>query len=202
MMFWVDLSTAKLIDGNFSTATPAGTAAQHSSISQSQMSLYLPTAKIGGGNYLYVFSLYLGNYKGSTNYYGLSAAPSLAANTGGCGSCLDTSPGLTVIQAANIDQKMDDGLPQSGKLLARYLNPTLTGPSGGGAWAAGGGNLGAYTGNSFPTTAATVGSSTTCYDNSTSRDGQTAANGNPQHYSTEMSGGTGINCALSFEFQQ
>jgi len=69
------------------------------------------------------------------------------------------------------------------------------------AWAAGGGVIGAYTGNNLPTTSATPGSSTTCYDNSAAASGTPGVNGVPQHYSLEMSNGSNVNCALSFQFQ-
>jgi len=103
---------------------------------------------------------------------------------------------------SSIDKKIDDGLPETGKVTATYLNPNLVGGSYRPAWASGGGVEGAHTWQ-FPSvfTNATVGSSITCYDNSTSPDGQTAANGNVQHYSVEMNGGTGMNCALSFQFE-
>lgn len=116
-------------------------------------------------------------------------------------------------EAFSIDSKLDDGLPQSGKVTATYLNSALNhgcDPD----WASGGNVEGAFGAGAVlnsieganywtfpPATAATLGSAITCYDNSTSPDGQTATAGIPQHYSLEISGGAAINCALSFQFQ-
>jgi len=50
-MFWRDLSTANLIDGNFATAGPA-TQLYPSGISGTILGLYLPTARLGQGNYV------------------------------------------------------------------------------------------------------------------------------------------------------
>ena len=53
-MFWVDLSTAGFIDGHFNTATiNTGLAAD---IGVASVPLYLPTAKLSGGNFVYVWS--------------------------------------------------------------------------------------------------------------------------------------------------
>ena len=84
-------------------------------------------------------------------------------------------------QAYNIDQKMDDGLPQTGKVTATYANFNN------GWWAAGGGVQGAAD------TSATSPSATTCFDN-----GSVAGT---QQYSMSQNKGTGVNCALSFKFQ-
>jgi hypothetical protein len=51
-MFWVDLSTAKMIDGSFSTASPTTLAG--SDVTGTNIGLYLPQAKIGHSNYVYV----------------------------------------------------------------------------------------------------------------------------------------------------
>jgi prepilin-type N-terminal cleavage/methylation domain-containing protein len=186
-MFWVDLSSAaagSLIDGGFNTASPnvmAGT------ISGTNLNSYFPPAKLGRGNYVYVYS---GGWQmdsqgtpgDSLNYYGLSAVSSITS------AQIISSTALTVAQAYNIDKKVDDGFPQSGNVMAMYLT------SNGLVWAAGGGATGAAGGNSGPTTTATSGSTTTCYDNG----GTTGA---PMNYSLEISNGAYTNCALSFRFQ-
>jgi len=181
--FWVDLSTAKLIDGSFSMASPASD--YEFTITGTQINSYLPQAKIGNGNYVYVWS---GGWSEATtdtdpgdshNYFGLSAVTSNAE----CHVISNTS--LTVAQAYAIDKKMDDGLPQSGNVTAMYPSTLV--------WAAGGGNSGAEAGNGGPTTAATQGSATTCYDNNNTI-GQ-------QKYSVQQNNGANANCALSFRFQ-
>jgi hypothetical protein len=102
----------------------------------------------------------------------------------------DSSPFLTVQQAYAIDAKVDDGLPQSGRVLATYLDyGSFNGDSPGYGWAGSGGVSG-----TTPYTTATPGSPATCFDN-----GNTA--GAKQQYSVEISNGSNVNCALSFQFQ-
>jgi prepilin-type N-terminal cleavage/methylation domain-containing protein len=182
LMFWVDLGAAHLIDGNFSIA--ASTSYSYGNITQSSSpgpaSLF-PSGKLGT-NSIYVYSY------GGTNYYGLSII-----NLVGTVQTW-TNPGLSVQQAYAVDSKIDDGLPQSGNVTAEYLSPAYS--SSKIAWASGGGLPGNNGGGNppSPTTNATPGSVTTCYDN-----GNTA--GNPQRYSVEISNGSNVNCALSFRFQ-
>jgi prepilin-type N-terminal cleavage/methylation domain-containing protein len=114
--FWVDLSQAGLINGNFNTASETSGPA---TISGSSLNLYFPAAAIGQGNYVSVFNTGYWNgvwNTGGTNYY------SLGAITSANGSGLYASPGLTVAQASAIDSKMDDGLPLAGNVIARYHN--------------------------------------------------------------------------------
>ena len=145
-------------------------------------------AKLGQENYFYLYST--GPSGGSgINYFGMSVLTAV-------NDLVTSTPGLTVNQANQIDKKIDDGLPQSGNVIAIYLD--------GGAgfsyplWAAGGGsasspNIG-YNWNGNPSNSATSGSSTTCYDNGN-------VNGATQQYSMTQNGGAGVNCALSFQFQ-
>ncbi len=195
-MFWVDLSTAHMIEGTFNTAsTHVVNTATITPTSSPSLSAFIPAAKIGNSNYIYV---YCGGYylsAGGTrtadnrNYFGLSAVAS--AGAAGVPGRLVSSPGLTVQQAYAIDSKSDDGLPQSGRMMAFYLTGTSV------LWAAGGGGQGAYNGTGGglnPTTAAVPGSATTCYDNG-------STSGQPQQYSVEISGGANVNCALSFKMQ-
>ena len=195
-LFWEDLSNAGLIDGNFNTATainpfPAGATGPN-------VALYFPQAKIGQNNYIYVWA---GGYLASCcllsdidnkNYFGLS----VVNNAEICVACISTATavGITVSQAYNIDLKIDDGMPQTGRVTALYLSgnagPRWAGPTG--VW-----------GGHDPTTGgpvvsgdgvSTAPSATTCYDNSS------VAGANEQ-YSLSQNGGTGLNCALSFRFQ-
>lgn len=130
----------------------------------------------------------MGSTSNSQNYFGLSIVNSIYSGTP------DGTMGLTVQEAYAIDIKIDDGLPQSGRITATYLD-RYSGATDMSTWA----GVAAMYGNPFST--ATTGSSTTCFDNSTDSAGQVAANGNLQHYSLEMSQGAGVNCALSFKFQ-
>ena len=181
LFFWEDLVSAHLIEGGFGTATDGGTPNVTAS-SSPNLDAYLPAAKLGNGNYFYVYST--GNNQGSglggsgINYFGLSV-PSVI-NGGGN---LTSAPGLSVQQAYSIDKKIDDGLPQSGRVQANYVTGA-TPPY----WAAGGGANGASPG------AAATPSTTTCYDN-----GGNAAS--TMAYSVQQNNGSGVNCALSFQFQ-
>jgi prepilin-type N-terminal cleavage/methylation domain-containing protein len=178
-LFWEDLSKAHLIDATFSTGTPdtppGGTQ------SGSKIALYIPPAKLGRGNYIYAFGG--GLYNGSTtiangiNYFGLSGVSYIS----GTNSAYNTA--LTVSEAYAIDSKIDDGLPQLGRVKAQYLDVGQYVWD----WAAGGGTSGV--GN----TLATLPSATSCYDN-----GGVAGT---QKYSVATNNGAGLNCALSIQMQ-
>ena len=183
-VFWRDLTASNLIEGNFNTATSTA----YSITATSTISNYLPAAKIGRGNYIYVYSGGYTIHDGS-NYFGLSAVTQLS----GWGT--SSAPALTVREAYSIDTKIDDGFPQLGRVRADYINNLSNGyfeP----IWAAGNGQIGTGSGHTSasPSTSTTQGTSTTCFDN-----GSTA--GATQQYSMEISNGTNINCALSIRMQ-
>ena len=206
-MFWTDLSVAKMVDGGFSQNNML---APTLPVTAAQVSLYFPAAKIGNGNYIYVWS---GGWQGfqalsdRVNYFSLSAVVGGPAPMNGQ---LTSNTTLTVQQAYAIDSKIDDGLPQSGRVMA------LT-PSAQAFWACGGANspvFGQANSGDFDKTAGSnflgpiksttvtpnyshttggVAFNDTCYNN-----GDTLA---PEHYSMEYNNGAGPNCALSFKFQ-
>jgi hypothetical protein len=168
-MFWVDLSYAGLIDAGLNTASST---VPVSSIIGNVVNSYLPKAKIGQGNYICVQGFTaISPYNGS-NAFAIGAVTEL--DYGNSNSIVKSSA-LTVLQAYNIDKKVDDGLPQSGKVFAGF---TVWGST----W------IGASD------TSATNGSSTTCYDNNNTA-------GAVQKYSTGQNNGNGMNCVLSFLFQ-
>jgi len=149
------------------------------------VSTLIPQAKIGRGNFIYVFS---GGYSGNnaTKYFGLSAV------NGIINCCIqDSTPALTVAEAYNMDSKIDDGLPQSGRVVAIYN--TRYGAAGTylwNAWADGGGDGGVAPGTAKSPT------SLTCYDNG----GNASA---PMKYTVAppTTNSANLNCALSFRFQ-
>jgi hypothetical protein len=152
-MFWEDLSAAGLIDGTFNTAAPNHWPTSVSptvvtATTTPAIGAYLPTATIGRGNYIYVWSGGSGN--NGLNYFGLSLVNTIYPGTP------NGPPGLTISEANSIDKKMDDGLPQSGSVTAIYLNGTNSDNNP--QWANGPDFTGPYT-------AATPGSVTTCFDN-------------------------------------
>jgi prepilin-type N-terminal cleavage/methylation domain-containing protein len=197
-IFWEDLSQAGLIDGYFNTGIATSPPA---SVTTPQVASYFPRAKIGRGNYVYVYSGgWIGWFGGwgftdGLNYFALSGIQQSKAGTFGIASGLAS---LKVIEASNIDGKMDDGFPQSGKVMAAY--PALMA-----YWAKGGtidpNNGSAFQGDSDPSNhgpvlagdgVSTASSATTCYDNG-------GVAGATEQYSL-VSGGSGLNCALSFQF--
>lgn len=172
-VFWRDLSFIKMISGSFITASFNPLPGTTTPTSSPSFDYLFPRARIGNGNYIYAWS---GGLSGNNNSFGLSA---LTSET--WGNSIRSGVGLTVQQAYIIDQKIDDALPQAGKVTATYANFNS------GWWAAGGGVAGTAD------TSATTASTTTCYDN-----------GNVvgiQKYSLGINGGNGVNCALSFKFQ-
>jgi prepilin-type N-terminal cleavage/methylation domain-containing protein len=117
LSFWVDLSVGNpatpmninLIDGSFSTYLLPTTAAP--AITAANISSYMPQAKLGRGNYVYVYS------NGGINYYGI-AALTTTATTG----VVVATPTMSVQQAYNMDKKMDDGFPSTGNVTATAAN--------------------------------------------------------------------------------
>jgi len=189
LYFWTDLSTANLLNGylNSLVTTSGGTCPAGDAIS-----MCLPAASIGNGNYVYVYSggLNSGFNGDGNNYYGLSAVTSLVVS----GEYMSSTADMTVKQAYDIDQKIDDGLPQSGNVTALYINICACASSS--QWA----GSSVATGTP-PFTTATSGSSTTCFDNSVTANGAPGVSGAAQHYSVEIANGSNVNCALSFRFQ-
>lgn len=119
LFFWADLSTAKLIQGGFTTVIDA-----NQQPNASNPDLYIPKAIIPEA-YLFVFSVcqwggscYTAGIPGST-YMALS---SVVTNMGGVSFPGVGTGGITVAQAYAIDKKIDDGLPQSGNATAFYPN--------------------------------------------------------------------------------
>ena len=191
-LFWQDLLNAGLITDSLMSITNQGGSAIPCQLSGAFCAV---PAKIGQGNGMYAYSGGVqsgGNTwtSNNTNYWGLSVPVAYLG-----GGWVSSNPGLTVSQAYAIDTKIDDGYPQSGNVTAAYLN--VANPNGYGSdygtpvWVNPGGGAVVYYG---PTTAATQGTSTTCYDNGNTLNAT-------QQYSMSQSNGTGINCALSFKFQ-
>ena len=193
-MFWVDLGTAKLVDGGFNSATPTQ---QTPDTSLSGMSAYFPAAKIGRQNSVYVWS---GGWNAGLlqkgdgdNYFGIEIIDQIY-NT----CCTIAAPALTVHEAYSIDQKIDDGLPQSGNVLALYVG------YGSAYWAINSGltfistppytsgGAGTFINASPPYSTPTPWTSANCFDN-----GGTVG---VQTYSLARNSDS-MNCALSFRFQ-
>jgi prepilin-type N-terminal cleavage/methylation domain-containing protein len=108
-LFWQDLSAAGLIDATIpnSGAAPMGCSGCPA-IPIANLGEYFPPAKIADTTYLYVYE-----YQGS-NWSGISRLNAVQA----CGNLDNPAGFIPVIQAYNIDKKIDDGLPESGNVQA------------------------------------------------------------------------------------
>ncbi|MFZ4541484.1 MAG: type II secretion system protein [Rickettsiales bacterium] len=180
-LFWSDLSRAQLIDGSFTTASASISPA--TDVTGSGLNAYFPQAKIGSGHYVYVWSG--GKGVGNTgannniNYFGVSVVNGIYTC---CFSYASTSLGMPVIQARNIDEKMDDAMPLIGKVTAQYATYSVA-P----LWT----NIDRM---DDPLTLPVAGGTSTCIDNNN-------VGGGAMIYSVRFNSGSGKNCALSFQFK-
>jgi prepilin-type N-terminal cleavage/methylation domain-containing protein len=121
--FWVDLTSANgqnlnLIDSSFNLGSTNTSCAcyvglyDNSTGPAHNISNYFPAAKLGQGNYVYVWS------QSGFNYYGLSVITDMVG--GGQGG-IDSVAGMSVSVAYNIDKKIDDGQAQTGRVQAMYI---------------------------------------------------------------------------------
>lgn len=185
MAFWADLKKTGFIENKIEEIPNWGYLPTESPL------LTHPEAKIGNGNYLSlvrggVFST-PGTSQGTDgkNYITINDRGFLAWN-------YPVNPMVSPYQAFSIDQKMDDGLPQTGNVIAaRWRKDVQPACCITFSWA--GTNVLDGT-NPRPSTAATASSSSTCYDNNNTA-------GAVQKYSMSQNGGNGINCGLSFKLQ-
>jgi prepilin-type N-terminal cleavage/methylation domain-containing protein len=111
--FWRHLSDANLVDGQFGTT---GNAALRTATCQitgivTNISQSIPAAKIGRGIFVTIIS------GRGTNYYALYAINKID----GSGFYFMNSTGLSPIEGQNIDSKIDDGQPETGRVLALGL---------------------------------------------------------------------------------
>jgi len=181
-VFWMDLSQANLIDGSFNSALTSSTIA--TSVTGGAVSTYLPPAKLGGGAYVYVWS---GGINGgdSQNYFGIAGindANGVPINYQFGGAHRFVVSAITVLQAYNIDNKIDDGSPLSGRVQVMEWAYNGVAYAEGGA----GGN------QASPTNAVWPGA-TDCWDNGGVANAAT-------HYSLVAASAANANCALSFKF--
>lgn len=182
VVFWVDLSTAGMIDEFFNTASQTSTPAP---VSSTQLSSYFPKAKVGDDNYILAYG---GGYESSgawqvdgKNYYNITGLTSITT-TG-----VDPVEKLSVSDAYSIDIKIDDGDPQYGTVVAKGLKDSGDGI----CWANGNcGTAGATYTN------ARAASDTSCFDNDNTPNGQ----GKRQHYSVDWKNGNMKTCWLSVAF--
>ncbi len=182
LLFWIDLATAKLIqEGPFPTSFASSYIIGTNFGDQNHPETFVSSAKITH-NWILTYS------EKGINYFSLSGGDYITGTTGVINSSTGNyNPGLTVMQAYNIDSKIDDGMPGSGTVFAAYQSKTGNVF----VWADG---VGAGISSATLPTTAKAGSSTTCADNGN-------AAGVIRQYSVGQNSGLGVNCALSFKFQ-
>jgi hypothetical protein len=122
VLFWNDLTYANghninLIDGSFNPSGILGPAGDPgTTLTGTSINLWFPIAKIGNGNFIHVWS------QNGINYFGLSQISSMIY------SSATATVGITVSQAYTIDNKIDDGLPQSGNVQAVDSSASVSHP--------------------------------------------------------------------------
>ena len=179
-LFWSDLGTALLVEGNFNNYT-----SEPVYCNAAYPERCFPAAKIGRNNFISawaVASFFAAPAAlipgGAKNYFTISRNGTVATSAPYTGA----AAGLSVFEAFTIDQKIDDALPQSGKIAAFFLQ---SGPR----WADRNDDLVVA---GLPFTTATALTDTSCFDNG-------GINGANQRYSTAGNRDK-VNCALSIEF--
>ena len=200
VLFWADLSTAGLIDGGFTKASAisySGANPLSESSSPTTIKDYFPAARIGYG-YIVVYSGgYTFGVNNGKNYFS-TFSMNYWISQGGFSSTSNPLGDVifTPKQAYLIDNKVDDGLPQFGKVTAMA----------GGIWAANrnnnpnfGGDCDDPLGVCGPVVAGDgiatdPTKSYNCYDNNNIA-------GATEQYSTNLASVENINCGLSWEFQ-
>lgn len=119
VLFWTDLSAAGLIDAGLNDSSDTCMTVT----TDAAFAAELPRAKIGNGNFVYVNGVYSDQYGNSTNNNGFQIFRLKDIGTFGVGLA-DINAGITPLEAYNIDQKIDDGRPLSGKVLAMIPDST------------------------------------------------------------------------------
>lgn len=113
IMFWSDLTYANgmnlsMIPGNFNLASSTAGPAGGTDVTGTTIARYLPKAKMGNTNYLFVSG------DDGNNYFTLSTVTAIVI-----GDVLNlSSTSITVNSAYGIDKKLDDGTPVRGTITA------------------------------------------------------------------------------------
>jgi prepilin-type N-terminal cleavage/methylation domain-containing protein len=129
----------------------------------------------------------------ANNYFGLASVLGIS----GGWSVVSPTGSLSVSQAYNIDNKIDDGLPISGRVNVMFPVSQSSPGSVLYSWKAALNDSNPFDGinySSEPTNQPENPNATTCYDNN-------HVAGAVMHYSMSINNGAGMNCALSFRFQ-
>ncbi len=118
VLFWTDLSAAGLIEGSFNDNSDDWVEAS----TDAQFAAEMPRAKIGNGNFIWVNGVYYGVIPSAPTVWrtltmnGFQIIEPLPIS----GGIVGINSGLTPLEDYNMDKKVDDGLPLSGKVIAMY----------------------------------------------------------------------------------
>lgn len=120
VMFWSDLSAAKLVDGNFQggDGSPAigNCTASSASLPVNQI---IPDAKLGRGNSIVIYA------DTGRNYYQIASGVRVTAGGASYGATFGMAPS----EAYAIDSKIDDGYPTTGIVQSRDISFLWQGPA-------------------------------------------------------------------------
>ena len=195
--FWTDLSSSGLMTETFSTVGPVtgiapnGPGASFSIADTVTFNRVFPVAKLGKQNYVYVYSDTAG-----INFFGVSRLDQVWVIEEGEAQ---STAGMTALQAFSIDTKVDDGKPQSGKIVAKLIadigfsdirpkwayHPDPSQQEF---------DLGYYTWEGVAPGGQSPLTQYNCYDNAN-------VAGASMQYSTNAITGNNLNCGLSFQFE-
>lgn len=114
MLFWVHLSQAKLINNSFDLAgaTVSPDSLRPALSSTVTIDQFLPTAKLGNGNYLATLYINVPFFVTlSNNYFIIAGITGLSS-----GAVYSANTSIKPSEAYNIDTKIDDGIPNTGRV--------------------------------------------------------------------------------------
>ncbi len=123
LIFWRHLVEAKMIEGNYSTVTgtSAGNVDSNGYVAvmpttHEMINAHLPEAKIGRSASIIAGANWVAGSRGGANYFAISGINEMFGGTGGY--LRNSTNPFTPQEAYNIDVKMDNGAPNSGKVRA------------------------------------------------------------------------------------
>ena len=120
--FWRHLADANLIDGSYGVSDNSAIAAASGQATGDVTAIgqTLPPAKLGGNNSFAAFSA------SGINYYQIAPITGLTAATG---SYSFGATGVTPADSYHIDSKIDDGMPNTGLVVAQSIAALNAAPS-------------------------------------------------------------------------
>ena len=119
LVFWRHLSETTLVDGSYGAGALIDAAAG-TPLGITPVSRGLPAAKIGRGNSFVTYAV------NGQNFYQLISVATITDTTG---VYTFNAGSISPLEAYNMDLKVDDGLPNTGAVLAKAITALNTDPS-------------------------------------------------------------------------